>query len=102
MVVSLATASAKVAFFLSFFLGSLDESVPVPLDSLDEGVPVPFLRRRPFIDSRFADLPPPYPSGEDASSSDRVFLLLRECSSSEPLGEDFLEDFLVEPALFPL
>ena len=81
---ALLTASAKVADFLSVaevFLG--------------ERLPVPFLRRRPLIDSRFADFSSPASSGEEVSSSERVFLLLRESSSSDPFGWDFV-DFLFE------
>ena len=68
------TASAKVAVFLSFF------------EDPEGGVLCPFLRSSPFIASKFAGF-----SGTDASSSDRVFLLRLDRSSSEPLGEDFLD-----------
>ena len=84
------TASAKVAVFVSFFEDPLG------------GVLDPFLRRSPFIASRFADLPLPDSSGEDASSSDQFFLLRLECSSSEPLGGDFFESTIVESALSSL
>ena len=90
-VAPLLTASVNVAVFLFFF--------PEPLCV---GVPDPFFRSDPFIASKFAVLPSPGASaGDEASLSDRVFLLRLECSSSELLRGDFL-DFFIDFSRFPL
>jgi hypothetical protein len=80
-VAPLLTASANVAVFLGFFLEPLGVELPDP-----------FFRRDPFIASKFGVSPLPVASARDeALSSDLVFLLRLESSSSEFLRGDFFD-----------
>ncbi len=77
----LLTASANVAVFLAFCSKPLGVALPDP-----------FFHRDPFIASKFGVSPLPVESaGDDASSSDLVFLLRLERLSSELLQVDFFD-----------
>jgi hypothetical protein len=72
-VAPLLTTSVNVAIFLAFF------SEPLGVE-----LPDPFFRRDPIIASKFGVLPLPVASaGDEASSSDLVFLLRLKSSLSE-------------------
>ncbi len=76
----LLTASANVAIFLAFF------SEPLGVE-----LPNPFFCRDPFIASKFGVSSLPVVSaGDEASSSDLVFLLRLESLSSDFCGVSFL------------
>ncbi len=82
-VAPLLTASANVAVFLAFCS-----------EPLGMALPDPFFRRDPFIASKFGvSLLPVTSAGDDASSSDLVFLLHLERSSSKLLRVDFFDCF---------